>query len=180
MKISFKIITFVVQNYIIMKKIFLAILTVGLLVACKNENKESAKTDTAQFVNFGAKISADSAITKEQLLEKYKTMKPTDTALVKVSSKIVDVCQKKGCWMNLELDKDQSAFVKFKDYAFFVPKNAAGSDVIISGKAFIEVTSINDLKEYAKDAGKSQAEIDSITAPETNYSFMADGVLIKK
>ena len=36
------------------------------------------------------------------------------------------------------------------------------------------------LKEYAKDSGKSQAAIDSIIAPETNYSFLADGVLIKK
>jgi hypothetical protein len=36
------------------------------------------------------------------------------------------------------------------------------------------------LKHYAKDAGKSQAAIDSIIKPETTYSFLADGVLIKK
>lgn len=107
-------------------------------------------------------------------------MKETDTLEVKVATKIVDVCQKKGCWMNLDLGNNQTAFVKFKDYAFFVPLNAAESEVVVSGKAFIELTSIEDLKEYAKDAGKSQAAVDSIVAPETNYSFMADGVLIKK
>jgi hypothetical protein len=82
--------------------------------------------------------------------------------------------------MNLDLGNDESAFVKFKDYGFFMPFNAAGSEVVVSGKAFVELTSIEDLKEYAKDAGKSQAAIDSIVAPEKKYSFMSDGVLIKK
>lgn len=163
-----------------MKKLVFAVLTVTFLWSCKKENTNNAVTSVNDYASFGAKITADSTITKEQLLEKYKSMKPTDTALVKVNSKIVDVCQKKGCWMNLDLGNDQSAFVKFKDYAFFVPKNAAGSEVIVNGKAFIEVTSVNDLKEYAKDAGKPKEAIDSIKQPETNYSFMADGVLIKK
>ena len=82
--------------------------------------------------------------------------------------------------MNLELGENSTAFVKFKDYGFFMPLNASGSDVVVNGKAFLELTSIDDLKEYAKDAGKSKAAIDSIVAPERNYSFLADGVLIKK
>ena len=61
-----------------------------------------------------------------------------------------------------------------------MPKNASKSEVIVHGKAYVEVTPISDLKEYAKDAGKSKAAIDSIVAPETNYTFIADGVLIKK
>jgi hypothetical protein len=82
--------------------------------------------------------------------------------------------------MNLDLGSGKTALVRFKDYGFFVPKNATNSDVIVHGKAFVEVTPISDLKEYAKDAGKSKAAIDSIIAPETNYAFLADGVLIKK
>lgn len=156
-----------------MKKIVYVASIMMALVSCKKEKPVS-------YAEFGDKITAESAITKEALLEKYKAMKETDTLEVKVATKIVDVCQKKGCWMNLDLGNNQTAFVKFKDYAFFVPLNAAESEVVVSGKAFIELTSIEDLKEYAKDAGKSQAAVDSIVAPETNYSFMADGVLIKK
>jgi len=44
----------------------------------------------------------------------------------------------------------------------------------------VSIESVEELKHYAKDEGKSQAAIDSIVAPKTNYSFMADGVLIKK
>jgi hypothetical protein len=163
-----------------MKKIIYVVTVLLMVASCNKKAEVKSVEEASAYVKFGDSISADGAISKEELLTKYKSLKPTDTLEVKVLSKIVDVCQKKGCWMNIELGSDKSTFVKFKDYGFFVPKNAAESEVIIHGKAFVEVTSINDLKEYAKDAGKSKAAIDSIVAPETNYSFMADGVLIKK
>jgi hypothetical protein len=50
----------------------------------------------------------------------------------------------------------------------------------VHGKAFVSVESIEELKHYAKDAGKSQAAIDSIVAPEVTYSFEANGVLLKQ
>ena len=163
-----------------MKKIIYVVTVLLMVASCNKKSEVKPVEEAAAYVKFGDSISADGAISKEELLTKYDSLKPTDTLEVKVLSKIVDVCQKKGCWMNIELGSGKSAFIKFKDYGFFVPKNAANSEVIIHGKAFVEVTSINDLKEYAKDAGKSKTAIDSFVAPETNYSFMADGVLIKK
>lgn len=163
-----------------MKKIIYTFFVFFALVSCKKNEEIKREENTEVYAKFGDSIAPDGSITKEELLEKYKIMKPTDTLEVKILTKIVGVCQKKGCWMNLDLGNGKSTFVKFKDYDFFVPKNAAGREAIVHGKAFIEITSVNDLKEYAKDAGKSQASIDSIVAPETNYSFLADGVLIRK
>jgi hypothetical protein len=163
-----------------MRKIIYTAFAVLALASCKKNEEVKVDKKPVAYAKFGDSISAEGAITKEDLLAKYKTMKPTDTLNVKVAAKITEVCQKKGCWMNLDLGEGKSAFVKFKDYGFFMPLNAANSEAIVNGKAFIEVTSIDDLKEYAKDAGKSNAAIDSIVAPETNYSFLADGVLIKK
>ena len=68
--------------------------------------------------------------------------------------------------------------VKFKDYAFFMPKDLGGSKVILDGVAFTEVTPVDELKHYAEDEGKSQAEIDLITKPEVQKKFMANGVLV--
>jgi hypothetical protein len=163
-----------------MRKIIYTAFAVLALASCKKKEEVKVDEKPVAYAKFGDSISAEGAITKEDLLAKYKTMKPTDTLNVKVAAKITEVCQKKGCWMNLDLGEGKAAFVKFKDYGFFMPLNAANSEAIVNGKAFIEVTSIDDLKEYAKDAGKSKAAIDSIVAPETNYSFLADGVLIKK
>lgn len=82
--------------------------------------------------------------------------------------------------MAMELPGGKESFVKFKDYAFFVPLNAAEQEAIISGKAFISETSVAQLKHYAKDGGKSETEIAKITEPKIEYKFMADGVLISK
>lgn len=138
----------------------------------------AAKEVKVDYASFGDKIAADKAITKEEMLRKYKSLKPGDTVTVKFKSKINEVCQKKGCWMSLELPSGESSFVKFKDYAFFVPLNAAGQEAIVSGKAFISGTSVAQRKHYAKDGGASEEEIAKITQPEVEYKFMADGVLI--
>ncbi len=163
-----------------MKKGVYVLVAIVLVISCNKKVEEKINSSPVNYAKFGDSISPDSAITKEVLLAKYLSLKTNDTIEVKVASTIVDVCQKKGCWMNLDLGSGKTALVRFKDYGFFVPKNASKSEVIVHGKAYVEVTPISDLKEYAKDAGKSKAAIDSIVAPETNYTFIADGVLIKK
>ena len=159
----------------ILRSFFISL--VLILTSCKY----SITTDNSDisYASFGDSITAENAISKENLLDQYQTMKEGDTMKIKFSSKINDVCQKKGCWMNVDLGKNEQAFIKFKDYGFFMPLNAKGEEVIVNGKAFLAIESVDEQKHYAKDAGKSQAAIDSITTPIKTYSFLADGVLIK-
>ena len=164
-----------------MKKIICLLAFAVSTVSCgkKEEIKEEVKiVDT--FAVFGDSISKEGALSSTEMMKKFETLKEGDTIDVKFYSKINSICQKKGCWMNVALENENSTFVKFKDYAFFVPMNAENKDVIVEGKAYVSIESVDDLKHYAKDAGKSQAAIDSIVAPKTTYSFMANGVLISK
>lgn len=163
-----------------MKKMIL--LTLGLFLFSCQKNKEIAAEDKEEvnYASFGDSISAEGALTKADLLAKYEALQEKDTIEVKFVSSIQDVCQKKGCWMNMDLSDDKKTFVRFKDYGFFMPLNAAGSEAIVEGKAFIEVVSVDELKHIAKDAGKSQEAIDSIKEPKTTYAFTANGVLIKE
>lgn len=159
------------------------ILTASIaMIACDKKEKEATDTAMVNDVNyqvFGDSIAKEDALSKEEMLAAYERMKPTDTLNVKFTSSIKTTCKKKGCWMTMNLSDDKEAFIKFKDYAFFVPKEGAENHTaIVSGKAFIEETSVDQLKHEAKDAGKTQAEIDLITQPSKNYRFMADGVLI--
>lgn len=161
-----------------MKKYFLILTLSALLISC---NKKSNSTDFVEnYASFGDSISKDGALSKEEMFAKYESLKAGDTLNVKFKSKIIDVCQKKGCWMNLAINNDKEVFVKFKDYAFFMPLNSKNEEVIVNGKAFVSIESVDELKHYAKDAGKSQEAIDSILVPKTTYSFLADGVLIKQ
>ncbi|MFD2600899.1 DUF4920 domain-containing protein [Flavobacterium suzhouense] len=147
------------------------------------EEIKAVKSETAvkvDYASFGDKILADKAISKEEMIKKYKSLKPGDTVNVKFKSKINAVCQKKGCWMSMALPGGKESFVKFKDYAFFVPLNATDQEAIVSGKAFVSETSVAQLRHYAKDGGESDEAIAKITEPKIEYKFMADGVLISK
>lgn len=163
--------------------VVLAFLSIGLNLNAQQATKKTKKQTTLNsndYASFGDKFEMTKVISKEQMFKKYKSLKKGYSVAVKFVTKINSVCKKKGCWMKLDLGNGESAFVKFKDYGFFVPLNADRSEVVVNGYAFIDVVSVDELKHYAKDAGKSQAEINKIKKPEITYSFTATGVLIKK
>ena len=161
-----------------LKSLFFGISAAVLFTACAQKSSSPANSNTANDgKNFGTLVTADKAVAYDMMLAK---MGNKDSMSMKVVGKVKEVCQKKGCWMNLALTDKEAAFVKFKDYGFFMPLNSKGAEVIVHGKAFVSVESIEELKHYAKDAGKSQAAIDSIVAPEVTYSFEANGVLLKQ
>ena len=82
--------------------------------------------------------------------------------------------------MQLPAGMDETVMIRFKDYGFFIPLNSDGKEVIVEGKAFVRETSVDELKHYAEDLGKSKEEIAKITEPERTLSFEAIGVLMKK
>lgn len=142
--------------------------------------KVETKEPTVEYASFGSKFKENKALTKEEMLKKYKSMKKGDTIAVQFKSKIKDVCKKKGCWMSMDLTSQKESFVRFKDYGFFVPLNADNSNAIVTGRAYLDVITVDELKHYAKDGGKSEEEIAKITEPKVTYAFQADGVLIEK
>lgn len=128
-----------------------------------------------KYATFGEKISPKNAISIDQL--KSDSEKNSN---VKVYGEVESVCEVKGCWMKLKLTDGSTMRVTFKDYGFFVPKDIAGKKVIIEGDAKVRETSVEELKHYAEDAGKSKAEIAKITVPKTELTFVANGVLLEK
>lgn len=166
-----------------MKKIILSLAVVSVTLFSCGGHKEEAKNETVVVIKdttlmyFGDTITTDGAVAVDQLISK---LAGKDSISIKLSGTIEDVCQKKGCWMNLNIGNGQSMKVKFKDYAFFVPKDAAGKTVFIEGYAYNDTISVANLKHYAEDAGESKEEIAKITQPEISISFEANGVIIKK
>jgi hypothetical protein len=143
-------------------------------------DKAFAQTgQTNGYTVFGKKFTPNNVLSSAQMIKKYKSMKTGDTAVVQFKSKVKEVCKKKGCWMSLVLPGEKESFVRFKDYGFFVPKNADGSEAIVHGKAYLDVISVAQLQHYAKDGGKSAEEIAKIKDPKITYAFQADGVLMK-
>ncbi len=125
--------------------------------------------------HYGAKITEAGAISIAELPALLKTK---DTIAVKIKAKAISSCASKGCWLTLQVDDKNTAFVKMKDYDFFVPTAIADKNVVLEGIAFIRTTTVAELKHYAEDGKKSQAEIDAITEPKQEIRFLANGILV--
>ena len=165
-----------------MKKILYILALSFVVFSCKNEKSEEkpiaeAEEIAVNYQTFGDEISNENVLTKTEMIEKYNNLKPGDTINVKFAATVKDVCQKKGCWMNVEMG-EKEAMVRFKDYGFFMPKDIAGQEVIVNGKAYVEEMSVEDQRHFAEDGGKSAEEIAAITQPKRILAFEANGVLI--
>ncbi len=166
-----------------MKKLLSLAVAALFIFSC---NEASKTTDTKAAANenasgtspqfFGEKITAEGAKPTDSL----KAMMGSDSSLnCKLSGKVDAVCQKKGCWMELKNTDGTTMRVTFKDYGFFMPKDCAGKTAIVEGTAKIEVTSVADLQEYAKDDGESKEAIAAIKEPKSELVFEAKGVILQ-
>ena len=157
-----------------MKKIAitLTVILCSFLVKAQAPEGKAKVGDT-----YGKKINESGAIPIAELPALLKTK---DTVAVKIKAKVLSSCANKGCWMTLKIDDKNEAFVKMKDYGFFVPMAISGKTVVLEGIAFTKTTSVEELKHYAEDGKKSQAEIDAITEPKKEIRFLANGILVVK
>ncbi len=129
----------------------------------------------AKGVVYGSEINDQGAISVADL---EKALESEKQFTGKLKGKVVSVCQEKGCWMKIAKDEGQNIMIRFKDYKFFVPKNIDGKEVVLNGTAEKATTSVEMLKHYAKDAGKSEEEVAKITASKKEIIFTASGVLV--
>ena len=127
---------------------------------------------------FGANIDESGALPVDSLLAMVGSGQ-SEINGIKVSGTITEACQAKGCWMKIDKGNGETMRVVFKDYGFFVPKDCGGKTAVMLGRAYMDTTSVEDLRHYAEDAGKSKEEIEKITQPEVELAFEAEGVIIR-
>ncbi len=128
-------------------------------------------------VTYGKTVTADNAVSTEAL---NTTLSSDSVYNGKITGTVVEVCKKKGCFMKLQQANGTPIMVQFTDYAYFMPQNIVGKIVVVEGKAKVKETSVERLKHYAADAGKTKEEIAMINTTKKVISIMADGVLVVK
>jgi len=152
-------------------KTTLSLLCLATLFACGSPEQKKVET------YYGEKITSENKHAYSDLLEEVAKSGIVDA---KIEGEIIETCAKKGCWMTMKADND-TLMVRFKDYGFFVPKEGVdGKHVIVNGEAFYDTLSVELLRHYAEDAGKTEEEIMTITEPEYVLSFTANGVIIQE
>ena len=156
------------------KTLNFSIFLVLLLAIFTGQEAIAQKSAKPQF--FGEKIKTKGAASVDEVLVQ---LAKADSVKTKITGTVTAVCQMKGCWMNIVSDATgKEIFVQFKDDGFFMPKDISGREVIMDGYAYRDVTSVEELRHYAEDDGKSKEEIEAITEPKEELKFMANGVLL--
>ena len=123
---------------------------------------------------YGKVITLDDAMQCDQLVA---SISATEDLPAKVQGTVTAACQMSGCWMKMDCGNGEQMRVTFRDYGFFVPKDLAGSQVVVEGSAMKKEVSVETLRHFAQDEGKSAEEIAAITEPEWELEFVADGVM---
>lgn len=151
-----------------LKKISISFLTVAFTLCCYAQEGDATY--------YGKKF--DIQILEEHISDWVDIFDAGDNS-IQIKGEIISSCSKKGCWINMDIGENK-LFVKFKDYGFFVPTvGLEGKSTIVNGKLSVDTLSVETLRHYAEDGGKSQKEILAITEPQITLSLLADGVIIE-
>ena len=97
----------------------------------------------------GARVPAVPTVTLAALLAAPEKQEGKD---VVVEGQVRKACERKGCWMELAPDAQAAGVrVTFKNYAFFVPTDAAGSTARVVGKVHVTEVSERDARHYRSE-----------------------------
>jgi hypothetical protein len=129
---------------------------------------------------YGASLKQARTIPAEKVFENPDAY---DGKTVRLAGRIDAVCPKRGCWLTLRQGKTllRARFVESGECTkgFFVPRDAAGHDVILEGTVHQEELSEEKARHYLKDGGASEAEINKIIGPQKALVIVCTGVAIK-
>lgn len=102
---------------------------------------------------------------------------------VQVRGRVVEVCEKMGCWMNLaDPETNARVRIKVKDGEIVFPKEAIGKMAVAEGKfAKIELTREQAIERARHEAEENNKPFDpaSITGPVTIYQIQGTGAVIE-
>lgn len=127
---------------------------------------------------FGEKFTATKSISVNNLVKTINKMPEGKKKIsVQLKGKVSEVCSKEGCWIKIK-SADGKLMVKMKDHKFGVPMVLNGKKIIIDGIAEEKITSVDLLRHYAEDAGKSKEEIAAIKEPKKEIVIIANGIQV--
>ncbi|MBP6648229.1 MAG: DUF4920 domain-containing protein [Bacteroidia bacterium] len=153
-----------------MKKLAFFAVLLSVLFSCSGNGSSS------EGPVFGESFDTTGAISMLALGEQMQGKTSMDCT---VKGTIAEVCQSEGCWFTILNEGSEPVTVRMKDHSFTVPKNSAGKAAFFHGTAFTDTTSVETLRDYAKDAGKSEAEIDGIKEAKIGMVVEANGVILQ-
>lgn len=125
-------------------------------------------------------------VTGPEIVKISELMAHPDTYVgktVRVEGLVLDVCPKRGCWMELASDREfESLRIKVDDGVIVFPLEAKGKKAVAEGVLEKHELSVDDQiaqgKHHAEETGKP-FDPKSITGPKNFYQIRGTGAVIR-
>ncbi len=158
----------------IMKKYIFGFVAITLVLAsCFDPSKKNLSGEFAEYGPY--KVEMNKAIPVEAMLADF-VKNGSQRKTYTVVAKIEEVCAKAGCWINIKNTAGDDMMVRFKDHFTIPTDTKIGTQAYLHGDLYTDTVSVDWLRHFAEDAGKSQEEIEKITEPKITMGFEADGI----
>ncbi len=134
-----------------MKLIILLICGCCILISCSSKD-----------TTFGAPFTLKS----DQAVTVSEAAKPANyDRVIRVEGDCYQVCQDEGCWLVIT-DGKQKLNVMMENKNFTAPMDCGGKKIALEGKVQEQLTTEEDARVYAGQAGKSEAETNAIVGDQ--------------
>ena len=175
------------------KRFSLFLLIIVLFLGCsKNESKEEMTLEKSQQAEkmamqkenpvgtYGKGITLKETTSWSQIMEKPEQYEGKQVLL---TGTVVEVCPKRGCWIDLSTDKEfEKVKVKVKDGEIVFPLSAKGSEAMVEGVVekleLSQKQALNYLSHQAEEKGES-FDSTTVTGPLTIWRLKGLGAEIK-
>ena len=152
-----------------MKKTLLFALIILVSITYADGGKKYGKTITLKEKTKVSEILANP--------DKYVGKK------VLIEGPVVDVCSKRGCWIEVGSDKQfEKVKVKVKDGEIVFPMEEKGKNAVVEGEVYkISLTKEQALERAKEEASEHGTKFDpsTVTGPVTIYQIKGIGAEIK-
>ncbi len=158
-----------------MKKTLALILIASFFSACESFTKTNTDLENANLFGEAFNDTTITAVSMDSLQRSFPLQTNMDAVFI---GKVTSVCHSRGCWIKLEAGNEKEVYVG-TDEKITMPKSIVGKTVMVNGYAYMDTTSVEDLRRFAKQDGLSKEEIEKITEPSVEISILATGIKIK-
>jgi len=145
-------------------KYFLLFFCMAVFVSCSNKSNHLGQPFT---------------VTAEQTIKVTDALLPANyDRQIRLEGECYRVCQSEGCWL-IVTDGKEKLRVTMKDNDFAAPMDLGAKRIILEGKVSEILSSEEDSRSYAENAGKSEAETNAIVGDQRVPVLVATALEIK-
>lgn len=129
---------------------------------------------------YGEKLTLKETVAVSAIMEDPESYLGQD---VLIEGLVVDVCSKRGCWMEISSDKEYEKIkVKVDDGVIVFPMSAKGHSALVQGKVYKISMSEEQVHAWLKHEAEEHGhkyDPSEVTGPRIMYQIKGHGAVIK-